>query len=91
MLNLVLLLIFLICVAALWFQGLWSNVVTLINLLLAVMLAFNYFEPVANLLDGIEPVVHLPVGLHRLVGRVCAFVRPAAVTDRHAVAHAGRV
>jgi hypothetical protein len=54
MLNLVLLLIFLICVAALWFQGLWSNVVTLINLLLAMMLAFNYFEPVARMLDGFE-------------------------------------
>ena len=45
MLNLVLLLIFIMCVAALWFQGLWSNVVTLINLLLAMMFAFNYFEP----------------------------------------------
>lgn len=55
MLNLVLLLIFLMCVAALWFQGLWSNVVTLINLLLAMMLAFNYFEPVAKQLDGLEP------------------------------------
>jgi hypothetical protein len=55
MLNLVLLLIFLICVAALWFQGLWSNVVTLINMLLAVMLAFNYYEPVATLANGFEP------------------------------------
>ena len=55
MLNLVLLLIFLMCVAALWFQGLWSNVVTLVNLLLAIMLAFNYFEPVAQQLDGLEP------------------------------------
>ncbi len=55
MLHLVLLLIFLICVAARWFQGLWSNVVTLINLLLAMMLAFNYFEPVATMLDDLEP------------------------------------
>jgi hypothetical protein len=55
MLNLVLLLIFAICVAARWFQGLWNNVITLINLLLAIMLAFNYFEPVAKLLDGFEP------------------------------------
>jgi hypothetical protein len=54
MLNLVLFLIFAICVASLWFHGLWSNVVTLINLLFAMMLAFNYFEPVSDLLDGID-------------------------------------
>ena len=54
MLNLVLFLIFAICVAALWFQGLWSNIVTLINMLFAMMLAFNYFEPVSDLLDGVE-------------------------------------
>ncbi len=83
MLNLVLLLIFIICVAALWFQGLWSNVVTLINLLLAMMLAFNYFEPVAELLDGVRAVLHLPVGLRRIVGAVRAFVRPVAGDDRH--------
>jgi hypothetical protein len=55
MLNLVLFLIFAICVAALWFQGLWSNVITLINMLFAMMLAFNYYEPVSDLLDGVEP------------------------------------
>jgi hypothetical protein len=55
MLSLVLLLIFIMCVAARWFQGLWSNVVTLVNLLLAMMLAFNYFELVATQLDGLEP------------------------------------
>ena len=54
MLNLVLFLIFVICVAALWFQGLWSNAITLINMLLAMMLAFNYFEPLATMLDGME-------------------------------------
>ena len=43
MLNLVLFLIFAICVAALWFQGLWSNVITLINMLFAMMLAFNSY------------------------------------------------
>ncbi|MHB8970282.1 MAG: CvpA family protein [Pirellulaceae bacterium] len=54
MLTLVLLLIFVSCVAALWFQGLWSNAITLINMLLAMMLAFNYFEPLANMLDGVD-------------------------------------
>jgi hypothetical protein len=55
MLTLVLLLIFLIVAATCWLQGLWNSVVTLINLLLAMMLAFNYFEPAAQLIEGYEP------------------------------------
>jgi hypothetical protein len=51
MLNLVLIIIFLIVAAAMWFQGLWNSIVTLINLLLAMMLAFNYFEPLAGLIE----------------------------------------
>jgi hypothetical protein len=54
MLSLVLLLIFVIVAAALWFQGLWSNAVTLVNMLLAMMIAFNYYEPVASLLVQAE-------------------------------------
>jgi hypothetical protein len=54
MLNLILFLIFVFCVAALWFQGLWSNAITLINMLLAMMIAFNYFEPLSAMLDGME-------------------------------------
>lgn len=52
MLSLVLIFIFLIVAAAVWFQGLWSSVVTLINLLMAMMLAFNFFEPIADMIDG---------------------------------------
>jgi hypothetical protein len=52
MLNLVLLLIFVIVAAAVWYQGLWGGAITLINLFLAAMLAFNYFEPVADLIDA---------------------------------------
>jgi hypothetical protein len=54
MLTLVLFLIFVIAVAARWFQGLWSNAIALINMLLAMMLAFNYFEPVAELLERVD-------------------------------------
>jgi len=54
MLNLVLFLIFVICVAALWFHGLWSNVITLIHMLLSILVAFNYFEPLSTMLDGFE-------------------------------------
>lgn len=53
MLTLLLCLIFVIVAAARWFQGLWSNAIALINVLLAMMLAFNYFEPVADLLDRV--------------------------------------
>ncbi len=42
----------LIIVLAMWFLGLWNNVVTLVNLLLATLIASNWFEPLASLLDG---------------------------------------
>ncbi len=51
MLTLVLFLLFLIVAAAMWFQGLWNSILTLVNLLLAMMLAFNYFEPLADLIE----------------------------------------
>ncbi|MCA9175413.1 MAG: hypothetical protein KDB14_13105 [Planctomycetales bacterium] len=37
--------------ALLWFQGLWSNVVTFVNLWLAALLAFSLTEPITNALD----------------------------------------
>jgi hypothetical protein len=49
MLTLVLVLIFLIAVGLLWFQGLWSNAISLINTTLAAIVALNYFETVAKL------------------------------------------
>ncbi len=54
-LTLFLLAIFLACVAMLWNEGLWSNAITLINVLLAAIFASNYFEPVAAWLDGALP------------------------------------
>ena len=55
MLTLVLLLIFVIVVAAVWFQGLWSALIVWINMLLAMMVAFNYFEPLADFVESQEP------------------------------------
>lgn len=52
MFLLLLLLIFGIVAAALWFQGLWSNAVTLINLFLAMMIATNFWEPLTTMLEG---------------------------------------
>ena len=50
-LAIVLILIFLICVAMLWNEGTWSNAITLVNVLLAGLLATNYFEPAASFLE----------------------------------------
>ena len=52
MMFLFLFLLFVIVAAALWFQGLWSNAVTLINLLVAMMLATNLWEPICTLIEG---------------------------------------
>ena len=55
MLTLVLLLIFLIIVGLLWFQGLWNNAITLINTTLEAIVALNYFETVSKLIDKQQP------------------------------------
>ena len=55
MTTMVLLLIFVACTALLWFQGFWNSVVTVINLYLAALLATNFFEPLADWLDGLLP------------------------------------
>jgi hypothetical protein len=52
MMFLFLFLLFIIVAAALWFQGLWSNAVTLINLIVAMLLATNFWEPICTLIEG---------------------------------------
>ena len=53
MMFLFLLLILAGTAAGVWFQGLWSGVVTLVNLLLAMIIATSFFEPAANAIEGI--------------------------------------
>jgi hypothetical protein len=55
MLTVVLLLVFIGVFASVMTQGLWSNALTLINVILAAMIATNYFEPVAGYFDSAEP------------------------------------
>jgi len=55
MLTLLLLVLFLVVAGAMWLQGLWNSVVTLVNLILAIMVAFNYFEPLADTLEAQDP------------------------------------
>lgn len=52
MMFLFLFLLFLMVAAALWFQGLWSNAVTLINLIIAMLLATNFWEPICTLIEA---------------------------------------
>jgi hypothetical protein len=53
MMFLFLFLLFLLIAAALWFQGLWSNAVTLINLIVAMLIATNFWEPTCTLIEGV--------------------------------------
>lgn len=47
--------VWIVCIAMLWNEGMWSNCLTLINVLLAAMLAMNYWEPTAEFLDSKLP------------------------------------
>ena len=44
-----------VCFASLMNNGLWTNTLTLVNVLTAGLVATNYFEPLADLLDKQEP------------------------------------
>jgi hypothetical protein len=55
MLNLVLVVIFAVCVAFLFNEGLWGAALMFCNVLMAAVLATNLFEPVANWLEGMMP------------------------------------
>jgi hypothetical protein len=48
---LLLLLIFALCVAFTYGEGMWSNAVRLVNMVTAGLIAMNFFEPVAKLLE----------------------------------------
>jgi hypothetical protein len=43
------------CVAMLYNEGIWSNALRLINVIMAALLATNFFEPVARWLDDMVP------------------------------------
>jgi hypothetical protein len=54
-LSIVLLVIFVACFASLMNSGMWSNTITLINVITSGLLAMNYFEPLAEFLDKQAP------------------------------------
>jgi hypothetical protein len=53
--NLVLVLVFFACVASTINNGLWTNIVLLINVVSAALVATCYYEPVAELFDDLVP------------------------------------
>jgi hypothetical protein len=55
LLNILLIIVFAGCFAFLMNAGLWSNTLSLVNVLTAGLLATNYFEPLAEWLDEQEP------------------------------------
>ncbi len=55
MLTILLMLVFFVCLAMLVREGIWSNLITLLNTLTAGVLAVNYFEPLATWLESQMP------------------------------------
>ncbi len=56
-LGILLILVFVAVFASVMTGGLWSNTLTLVNLLLAGLIATNYFEPFADYLDRTTPAL----------------------------------
>ena len=54
-LTLLMLLIIFACIATLYTEGLWSNIIRLVNVVTAALLATNFFEPAADWLDEWQP------------------------------------
>lgn len=52
MMFLLLLVIFAAVTAAMWFQGFWNGMVTLVNLILAMVIATSFYEPASTAIEG---------------------------------------
>ena len=53
--NLLFFLIIFIVIAMMWQEGLWSNALTFVNVVLAALLATNYYEPAADFFEDNAP------------------------------------
>lgn len=54
MLYLIAIGMFILIVASTWWFGLWSNIITLINLFIASLLASSLYQPMAQTLEGVN-------------------------------------
>lgn len=50
-----LMLVWIICFAMLWNESMWSNCINFVNVLLAALIAMNYWEPAADFIDAKQP------------------------------------
>ena len=69
--TIILCVILLACVASLFNDGLWSNAIRLINVIMAALLAMNYFEPLADALGQVGMPATLSCGISSRFG--CLF------------------
>jgi hypothetical protein len=53
MIFLLLLLVLAAVAAGVWFQGLWSAAITVVNMLLAMLVATSFYEPICTALEGV--------------------------------------
>lgn len=101
MLTLFLFAVMLICVAMCWNEGLWGNAITLVNVILAAMIATNYFEPLAEFIDEQMPSFtymwdYLSIWLvfvvvYSLLRAVTDLLFKTKVRFKMPVEHAGRI
>ncbi len=54
LLFLVLFVIFALVAAAVWFQGLWSIAIIIVNMTFAGLIATNYYEPLSDFIESFE-------------------------------------
>ncbi len=52
MLSGILILVWIVCIAMLWNEGMWNNCITFINVLFAALLAMNFWEPAADFMES---------------------------------------
>jgi hypothetical protein len=82
LLNIILLLIWLTCIIMSLASGLWGNVIMIFNVVIAALVATNYFEPLADFLDKQMPSFTYFwdfVAMWLLFAAVCGILR--AFTD----------
>ena len=82
-LNIVLLVVFFAVLASLVREGLWSNAIKLFNVMMAAMLATNYFEPLADWLTTKQPTFTYVWDLIAVWGIFCVVLAVMQlITDR---------
>lgn len=74
LLVLIYLLILAACIGFLYAEGLWSNALRLINVVMAALLAMNFFEPLARWLYGQAPSFTYFLDFLSLWGLFCLFL-----------------